>query len=156
MKYCKVQTGCQLSSPFNLTPVTVTSSMECRDCQGKHQVDVLLHFFFPSSLILLTEGFCMTCFQQRPVTGFTEKSLLWTRKQTQFPHGTYSCQDKGHTPNTLNGDAGSSLRPWTLLLSLHWMKRTSSPWIYRDFPDIDRVAWRFHHQKCSAHPNSLI
>lgn len=108
MKFCKVQTGCQLSSSFNLTLVTATSSMECRACQGKHQVDVFFHLFFPSFLILLTEGFCLMCFQQRLVTGFTEKSLLWTRKQ--FP---YSCQGKGHTPNILNRDAGSCLRPWT-------------------------------------------
>lgn len=92
--------------------------MERRDCQGKHDVDAPLHFFFPLSLILLTDGFCMTCFQQRLVTGCTDKSLLCTRNQTQFPHRTYSCRGEGHTPDTPKRDAGNWLRPWALLLSL--------------------------------------
>lgn len=65
-----------------------------------------------------THGFCMTCFQHRLVTGCSNKSLLWNRNQTQFPHITYSCQCEGHTPNIPKRDAGNWLRPWTLLLPL--------------------------------------
>lgn len=92
----------------------------------------------------------------RLVTGCSDKILLRTRNQILFPHRTYSCQGEGHTPNTPKRCRQLAQTVDPTCVSLHCMKRTFPPQIYRDFPSIHRVAWNFHCQNCILQPKSFI